>query len=151
MDFDRFSFLVRGVHWGRAAALPPRRILFVIQSNLIQFNQILLTFNFRPYTIADFNLSGGCFGTDMNQNCAKLSNIGVHGLIFGPMFDKFHSVCFSIWKHVGKLQYGQTKLKNVVFRKKSWRSYTPHIKVGKNKCSDIIYSHLINLIIYNQI
>ena len=35
--------------------------------------------------------------------------------------------------------------------KKSLRSYMPHTKVGKTKCSDIIYSNLINLITYNHI
>ena len=40
------------------------------------------------------------------------------------------------------------KHKNVVFRgNKSLRRYMPHTKVGKKKCSDIIYLHLINLII----
>ena len=29
---------------------------------------------------ADFNSSGGCFGTDIIQNCTKWSNIRVHGL-----------------------------------------------------------------------
>ena len=28
----------------------------------------------------DFNLSPGCFGTDIIQQCTKWSNIGVHGL-----------------------------------------------------------------------
>ena len=40
---------------------------------------------------------------------------------------------------------------NVVFREKTLRSYTPHTKVGKTKCSNIIYSNLINLSISNQI
>ena len=38
----------------------------------------------------DFNLSGGCFGTDIIQNCTKLSNIVVPELMFGPIFAKFH-------------------------------------------------------------
>ena len=41
-----------------------------------------------------FNLSGGCFGTDIIQNCTKLSNIGVNRLISGPIFAKFHCVSF---------------------------------------------------------
>jgi hypothetical protein len=30
--------------------------------------------------ISDFNLSVGCFGTDIIQKCTKWSQIGVHGL-----------------------------------------------------------------------
>ena len=43
---------------------------------------------------ADFNWCGGCFGTDIVQNCTKSSNLGVHGLIFGLSFSKFQCACF---------------------------------------------------------
>ena len=46
----------------------------------------------------------------------------------------------------------QQEFKHVDFREQqSLRSYIPHPKVAKNECSDIIYSKLINSIIYNQI
>ena len=43
---------------------------------------------------ADFNLSGGRFGTDIIQKCPKWSQIGVHGLIFGQIFAKFQRASF---------------------------------------------------------
>ena len=99
---------------------------------------------------ADFNLGRGCFGTDIIRNCTKLSNIKIHELIFGPIFAKFDCASFSIQKNGEKWQYGPKKHKHVVFRKKkSLRSYMPHTKLGKNKCSDIVCSKLISLIIYN--
>ena len=48
------------------------------------------------------------------------------------------------------LQYGPKKHKHVFFHEKSSRNYMPHTKVGKIKCSNIIYSKLTNLIIHNQ-
>ena len=102
--------------------------------------------------IADFNLSGGCFGTDIIQNCTKWSNIGVHGLSFGPIFAKFQCASFLLRKSDEKWPYGQNKHKNVVFHAtKSLRSYMPHTKVGKNKCSDIIHPKLAKFIIYNHV
>ena len=65
----------------------------------------------------DFNLSGGCFGTDVIQNHTKWSNIGDHGLIFGPIFAKFQCAFFNS-KKCGKWQYGQKKHKHFVFREK---------------------------------
>ena len=44
--------------------------------------------------LSDFNLSGGCFGTNIIQNCTKWPNIGVHVLSFGPIFAKFQSAPF---------------------------------------------------------
>jgi hypothetical protein len=100
--------------------------------------------------ISDFNLSGGCFGTDIIQKCTKWSQVGVHGLKIWPIFAKFQCASFSIRKNVEKWQYGRTKHKNVVFReKKSLRSYTGHTKVGKRKNSDIIYLNWISLINLN--
>ena len=64
---------------------------------------------------SDFNLSGGCFGTDIIQNCTKWSNIGVHGLSFGPIFAKFHCASFLLRKNQKKWQYGRKEHKNVVF------------------------------------
>ena len=42
----------------------------------------------------DFNLSGGCFGTDIIQNCTKWSNMGVHGLSLGPFVAKLRCASF---------------------------------------------------------
>ena len=113
---------------------------------------ILLIIFGTCWQFSDFNLSGGCFGTDIIQKCTKWSQIGVHGLKIWPIFAKFQCASFLIRKNLEKWQYGRKKHKNVVFReKKSLRSYTGHTKVGKNKFSDIIYSNWINLIIYNEI
>ena len=51
---------------------------------------------------ADFNLSGGCFGTEIIQNFTKLSNIGVHGLRLGPIEAEFQGASFSIQKNAEK-------------------------------------------------
>ena len=51
---------------------------------------------------SDFNLSGGCFGTEIIQNCTKWSNIGVHGLSFGPIEAEFQGVSFLIQKNAEK-------------------------------------------------
>ena len=40
------------------------------------------------FIFADFSLSGGCFGTDIIQNCTKWSNMGLHGLSYGPFVAK---------------------------------------------------------------
>ena len=100
----------------------------------------------------DFNFSGGCFGTDIIQNCTKLSNIGVHPLSFGPIVAKFHCVSCLIRNKIRKITIWSKKHKLVLFRdKKSLRSYMSHTEVEKHKCSNQIYSNSINLIIYNQI
>ena len=102
--------------------------------------------------LSDFNLSVGCFGTDIIQKCTKWSQIGVHGLKIWPIFAKFQCASFLIPKNQEKWEYDRKKHKNVVFReKKSLRSYTGHTKVGKNKLSDIIYLNWINLNIHNEI
>ena len=48
--------------------------------------------------IADFNLSGGCFGTEIIKNCTKWQNIGVHGLRLGPIEAEFQRASFLIQK-----------------------------------------------------
>ena len=54
-----------------------------------------------------------------------------------------------MWKNDNMVEQ---KHEHVVFRENaSLRSYTPHTKVGKKMCSDIIYLNLIHLMIYNQI
>ena len=52
---------------------------------------------------ADFNLSGGCFGTEIIKNGTKRSNIGVHRLSFGPIEAEFQGASFLIQKNVEKL------------------------------------------------
>ena len=101
---------------------------------------------------SDFNLSGGCFGTDIIQKCTKWSQIGAHGLKIWPIFAKFECVSFLIRENVEKWQYGRNKLEKIVVREnKSLRSYTGHTKVIKNKNIYMIYLNWINLIIYNEI
>ena len=58
---------------------------------------------------------------------------------------------FFALKKWGKMSILSKKThKQVVVREKKYlRSYMPHTKVGQNKCSDIIYSNLIDLIIDN--
>ena len=86
------------------------------------------------YNFTDFNLSGGCFGTDIIQKCTKWSQIGVHGLKICQIFAKFQCASFPIRKNVKKWKYGRKKRKTVVFREtKSLRSYTGHTKVGKKQ------------------
>ena len=46
----------------------------------------------------NFNLSGGCFGTDIIQKYTKWSQLGIHGLLFGPIFAKFQCVSFLLKK-----------------------------------------------------
>ena len=63
-----------------------RRVgLFSMYYSSFSFSvDVLLLFasGVSQYLFSDFNLSGGCFGTDIIQNCTKWSNIGVHGLNF---------------------------------------------------------------------
>ena len=51
---------------------------------------------------SDFSLSPGCFGTEIIKNGTKWSNIGVHGLSFGPIEAEFQGVSFLIQKNAGK-------------------------------------------------
>ena len=82
--------------------------------------------------LSNFNLSEGCFGTDIIQNCTKWSDIIIHGLSFRPIFAKFHCASFLLWKNEEKWHHGPKKHKHVVLREKtSLRSYMPHTKVGK--------------------
>ena len=52
--------------------------------------------------LTDFNLSGGCFGTGIIQNCTKWSNMGVHGLSLGPFVAKLRCASFLIRKNQEK-------------------------------------------------
>ena len=98
--------------------------------------------------LADFNLSGGCFGTEIIQNCTNWSNIGVHCLRLGPIEAEFQGASFLVQKNAGKWS---KKHKNVVFGENHfWEAKCLTPKMEK-KCSDTFYSKLINLIIYNQI
>ena len=54
------------------------------------------------FKYADFNLSGGCFGTEIIKNCTKWSNIGVHGLRLGPIEAEFQGASFLIQKNAEK-------------------------------------------------
>ena len=62
-------------------------------------------------------------------------------------------VCFCLIRTNVETNHNMVKHNtHVLFSvKQSLRSYTPHTKVRENKCSDIIYSNSIDLIIYNQI
>ena len=51
---------------------------------------------------ADFNLSPGCFGTEIIKNCTKWSNIGLHGLRLGPIEAEFQGAFFLIRKNAEK-------------------------------------------------
>ena len=55
-----------------------------------------------PNHYSDFNLSGGCFGTEIIQNCTKWSNIEVHGLRLGPIEAEFQGASSSIQKNAEK-------------------------------------------------
>ncbi len=61
--------------------------------------------------IADFNLSPGCFGTDIIQKCTKWSQIGVHGLKIGQIFAKFQCASFLVRKNPETKQNKINKLK----------------------------------------
>ena len=98
---------------------------------------------------SDFNLSGGCFGTDIIQKWTKWFQIGVHGLIVGPIFAKFQCASFSHGKTSNKLQYGPNNHKHLDFREKIFEKLHASHQSWKNKCSDIIYLNVINLVIYN--
>ena len=102
--------------------------------------------------VSGFNLSVGCFGT-------TLSKIAPNGQIWefkGSRMDH------SSPNYVARLFYFEKiktndnmvqKNRNMLIfvEQKSLRSYMPHTKVEKNKCSNKIHLKLINSIIYNQI
>ena len=58
-------------------------------------------------------------------------------------------VFFTSTKMGGNDNMVQKNTTMLFFVKKSSRNYMPHPKVGKNKCSDMIYLNLISVIIYN--
>ena len=53
--------------------------------------------------VPDFNLSGGCFGTDIIKKCKKWSQIGVHRLICLTNLREFSMRVFFNSKNLGKL------------------------------------------------
>ena len=66
----------------------------------VQFFLISLCLDLsEEHNKADFNLSGGCFGTEFINNCTKWSNIGVHGLSIGPIEAEFQGASFLIQKN----------------------------------------------------
>ena len=70
-------------------------------SSCCEFNNLLCTVSvMKCYT--GFSLSGGCFGTDIIQNCTKLSNMGVHGLSYGQFVAKLRCASFLIRKNKEK-------------------------------------------------
>ena len=103
------------------------------------------------YQNTDFSLSGGCFGTDIIKNCTKLSNIGVHGLIFWPIFAKFQCASFLIRKNVEKNNMVEKTPKCGCSWKDLWEATCLTPKLEEKKSSNIIHSIWINLIIYNNI
>ena len=52
-----------------------------------------------------FNLSGGCFGTDIVQKWTKWSQIGLHGLKFGQIFAKCQCALFLLRQMHKKLKH----------------------------------------------
>ena len=63
------------------------------------FSYCLIHFICLNTHLTDFNLSGGCFGTEIIKNCTKWSNIAVHGLSFGPIEAEFQGASFLIQKN----------------------------------------------------
>jgi len=63
----------------------------------------------------DFNLSGGCFGTEIIKNGTKWSNIGVHGLSIGPIEAEFQGASFLIQKNAENANMVQQKYKKSCF------------------------------------
>ena len=135
---------------------PPEYVISVTSRPVEKYKQIMavessnkareLRVAYGTLLIADFNLSGGCFGTDIVQNYTKCSNIEAHGLIFWPIFAKFQCA-FCLLRKMKKHDHMAKKTQKCSF---SWknilRSYMPHTKVRKTKCSDIINWNLINLL-----
>ena len=67
-------------------------------------NKITLSYSLLEHVrqCSDFSLSSGCFGTEIIKNCTKWSNIGVHGLSFGPIEAEFQGASFLIRKNAEK-------------------------------------------------
>ena len=83
---------------------------------------------------SDFSLSPGCFGTEIIKNCTKWSNIGVHGLSFGPIEAEFQGASFLFEKIMKNDNLVQKNIKILFFfEKKSLRSKMPHLKSVKNQ------------------
>ena len=73
-------------------------------------------------------------------------------LSYGPFGAKLRGASFVFRKNMKTWQSGPKKHKHVDFREKTnWEATCLIPKLEKNKCPDIIYSKLINSIIYNQI
>ena len=106
--------------------------------------------------LADFNLSGGCFGIDIIQKCTKWFQIGVHGLEIGQIFAKFQCASFLVRNYTHKIQQTSNILKynwNMSFfvKQQSPRSYRRHTQIGKNNLSAIIQLNEIILTKFNLI
>ena len=95
-------------------------------SSCCEFNNLLCTVSaMKCYT--GFSLNGGCFGTDIIQIFTKWSNVGVHGLSYGPFVTKLHCASFLIRKHQENWQYCKTKpRKNDVREKKNEKLHASH-------------------------
>ena len=63
---------------------------------------VIIRFIRMDILFTDFNLSPGCFGTEIIKNCTKWSNIGVHGLRLGPIEAEFQGASFLIRKNAEK-------------------------------------------------
>ena len=77
-----------------------------------------LTIVFCNFIIFRLQLKRGLFWTDIIQNCTKWSNMGVHGLSYGPFVAKLHCASFLIRKNEEKSQYGRQKTQTCCF---SWK------------------------------
>ena len=99
---------------------------------------------------ADFILSGGRFGTHIIQNCTKWSNVGVHGLSFGPILRQISLRLFSTLNNMKNDNIVQQTKTYSFSQKKIEKLHASH-QSWKNKCSDIIKTNLMNLIMYHQI
>ena len=122
IEFDEQSELARTAYW--AVHVMNIRQLFssIFEDLILQAVCFLYVQSSNKYPMhqidihyTDFSLSGDCFGTDIIHNCTKLSNFGVRGLVFGPIFAKFQCAFFCIWKNEGKWQYGPTKTQTCIF------------------------------------
>ena len=118
---------------------------------LVLYFFLLLYFWYVWSNIADFSLSGVCFGTDIIQKYTKWFQIGVHGLKIGQIFSKLQCALFLIWKRWKNENMGEKNTYNCSFSwNKSSRSYTGHTKGVKNR-KKINQLNLINVVIYNHI
>ena len=93
---------------------------------------------------SDFNLSGGCFGTEIIKKCTKWSNIGVHGLRLGPIEAEFQGASFSIRKNAEKKIIWSQKTQKWCF---SWTKFFEKQNASHQICKkwklDIIYLNSI--------